>query len=225
MYPCLSFLISCLLLQAVLLPVSITLVIVPPLLTERSWQGHMYGKMASTPLVMICPLLQACLVEEQLFAGAHGEEEMYPTYMVILTSTLGIIVVNKVLLSTSPGSPQCCCFRNPDLSPPLVKVAEIGKMSIWGLWVCRACYAAKLAMLAVPEAYMVQPALLYALAVSAPVALYPINGAALSTTRHRVKIKPWQVSATGAVCVIPKPCFLSPCQPFLVDAARLMYSG
>lgn len=40
--------------------------------------------------------VQVALAEEHLYAGAHGEELMYPPYMVLATSGLGLAMASKV---------------------------------------------------------------------------------------------------------------------------------
>ena len=81
------------------------------------------------------------------------------------------------------------------------QISALGKLSMWGGWLSRCCYTAKLSMLAVPEAYMVFPTLLFALAASAPVALFShshshSSGGNTSALKRRARMKPWQVRAT-----------------------------
>ena len=165
----------CTLLVAILLPS----VFVPGLLISDA------NALSVTTLLGAQAFL-VCVAEEHLFAGAHGEQQMYPAYMVVLTSALGAAVASRA--------------------------AALGKLERWGAWVCKACYAAKLSMLAVPEAYMVKPAVLIALAVTAPLELYDggseqqephqdsrkggASMVAVAATRRRsrsaAKMKPWQ---------------------------------
>lgn len=67
-------------------------------------------------------------------------------------------------------------------------------------WVCHSAYLAKLSMLLVPEAYMVQPTMFFALAASAPAVLFPWEDA----RGRRIRLKGWQVCP-------PPP--LPPCLP------------
>lgn len=105
------------------------------------------------PYVSSLMVLQAALlayIEEKLFAGDHEEvtfnvHSMYPAFLVALTSSLGIAMTRKLI--------QC---------------RVIGKTTAY---VLQCAYAAKLAMLAVPEARLMLPALGLALAISPPLLL------------------------------------------------------
>jgi len=143
---------------------------VPGLVISNS-SHHLVSLLLSVQAAMVA------FVEEHLFAGPHGEEEMYPAYMVLATSLFGMTVAHRM--------------------------KSAGKLSSWGAWVCHSCYASKLSMLAVPEAYMVRPVLLFALAVSAPLVLYPDSTAGLIGAHHRrAKLKPWQGILHAAMVVL-----------------------
>ncbi|KAI8462462.1 MAG: hypothetical protein J3K34DRAFT_462917 [Monoraphidium minutum] len=114
-----------------------------------------------------------CILEEQLYSAAAlegpGAEPMYPAYLVVITSAAGALAASR--LAAARLAPR------------------------WAGWVVPALYAAKLCMLVVPEAHLVLPVGLLALAAAAPAALHePPQG------KRRCRIKPWQgLAHAGAI--------------------------
>lgn len=114
-----------------------------------------------------------CVLEEQLYSAAAlegpGAEPMYPAYLVLLTSAAGAAAAER--LAAARLAPR------------------------WAAWVVPALYAAKLAVLAVPEAHPVLPVGLLLLAAAAPAALHaPPPG------KRRARVAPW-VGLAHAVAI------------------------
>jgi hypothetical protein len=121
---------------------------VPGVLIPGLVHAGMKGPIVSSLMVVQAVLL--AYTEEKLFAGDHEEvtfnvHSMYPAFLVALTSSLGIAMTRK-----------------------LIRYRVIGKTTAY---VLQCAYAAKLAMLAVPEARLMLPALGLALAMSPPLLL------------------------------------------------------
>lgn len=122
---------------------------------------------AGRPAVGVLLFVQAelvCLLEEQLYSSSFlegpGAEQMYPAYLVVATSAAGALAAQR--LSAARLAPR------------------------WAAWVVPALYVAKLSMLVVPEAHLVLPVGLLALAASAPAALHaPPQG------KRRARVAPW----------------------------------
>lgn len=106
-----------------------------------------------------------CILEEQLYSAAAlegpGAEEMYPAYLVVATSAAGAAAANRL--------------------------ASAGLAPLWAGWVVPALYAAKLAMLVVPEAHLVLPIGLLVLSATAPLAAHPPPPG-----KRRPRLQPWQ---------------------------------
>jgi hypothetical protein len=106
-----------------------------------------------------------CILEEQLYSAAAlegpGAEQMYPAYLVVATSAAGAAAAER--LAAARLAPR------------------------WAAWVVPALYAAKLSMLIVPEAHVVLPAGLLALAAATPVAAH-----APPSAKRRPRIAPWR---------------------------------
>ncbi|KAK9824524.1 hypothetical protein WJX72_011089 [[Myrmecia] bisecta] len=98
--------------------------------------------------LLLCQAVVMAALEEHLYAGDHaeGSAEMYPAYLVVLTSGLGIAVARK-----------------------LRDAKRVGEVASWGL---QCIYGAKLAMLLLPEAKLALPVLGVVLAVTPPLLLY-----------------------------------------------------
>ncbi len=95
---------------------------------------------------------------------------MYPAYLVLLTSASGVLAARRL--------------------------SADGLLSPSSSWVLHALHAAKLCMVALPEASLVLPAALLALAASAPAFVYEAQpGASASAappSRRRLRLLPWQ---------------------------------
>ena len=120
------------------------------------------GPLVSMPMFAQAALL--CVLEEKLFAGDHEEvtynvHSMYPAFLVVLTSVLGMAMVLK-----------------------LQTAKVIGGVSSY---VLQSVYLAKLAMLALPEAKMLLPALGLVLAITPPLLLQQVRSS------HQRALPPW----------------------------------
>lgn len=71
---------------------------------------------------------------------------MYPGYLLILTSVMGIVACRRLVAH--------------------------GNITAFNSWLLHCLYGGKLAMLVLPEAYLLLPAVLLSLAVTAPYFLY-----------------------------------------------------
>jgi hypothetical protein len=140
----------------------------------------------------MCLAMQAsllCVLEEKLFAPSHDDlagEVMYPSWLVLATSAAGLAAAHWLRTA--------------------------GRVSHTAAWVLVSLYAAKLCMLVLPEADLVLPASLLALAASSPMFLYepehrPLPHGAFvppppqASRRHRTRLAPWQGLAHG-VCTL-----------------------
>lgn len=103
----------------------------------------------SPPAPLPCQASLLCVLEERLYAPSHSDyagEIMYPAYCVLMTSAAGIAAAR---------------WLHGD-----------GLLPAAGSWVLHSLYLAKLAMLALPEAYLVLPTALMILAALSPLFLY-----------------------------------------------------
>ncbi len=91
-----------------------------------------------------------------------GSEIMYPPYLVLATSLLGLAATQRLW----------ACDAMPQ----------------WAAWVVSAIYTAKLSMLLLPEAYLVLPTGLLLLTAASPMYLHK----APDTAGRRLRSKPWQ---------------------------------
>lgn len=119
-------------------------------------------------LVGVLMLVQAelvCVLEEQMYGAHHHEEPgsdiMYPAYLVIATSVAGVAACQAL--------------------------HAIWALPRWANWVVSALYIAKLAMLVVPEAYLVLPTALLLLTAGAPVYMYEAQQG-----KQRPRLRAWQ---------------------------------
>jgi len=149
--------------------------LVPALMVPGLVQAKASKLAISTLLMLQASLI--CVLEEKLYAPSHADfagEVMYPGYLVLATSAAGIAAARQLFAA--------------------------GHLSVPGAWVLHSLYAAKLVMLVLPEAYLVLPSILLALASSAPFFLYG-SGEQPHGGKRRVRLQPWQ-GILNALCVV-----------------------
>lgn len=132
-------------------------------------------------------MLQAsllCVLEERLYAPSNSDsasQVMYPAYCVLATSVAGLTAARRLMAD--------------------------GLLSPVGSWVLHSLYIAKISMLVLPEAYLVLPAVLLAMAALSPMFLYEPEVPQIGVTiRRRIRLAPWQgllhiISVLGAVAL------------------------
>lgn len=139
------------------------LALLPALFVPGMVVNRAYKSVIGALLLIQAELL--CILEEQMFAAHHhedpGSETMYPAYLVIATSIAGAAATYRLHLH--------------------------GYIPEWSAWVVSALLAAKLAMLVLPEAYLVLPTGVLLLAAVSPLFLYK-----QAAGKRRVRIAPWQ---------------------------------
>lgn len=128
--------------------------------------GAKHG-MVAVPMLMQAGLL--CFIEERLFAGDHAAltfniHPMFPPFLVLATSAAGLAMVRR-LQADKTISPVESYFL-------------------------QCAYAAKLAMLVVPEAKLMVPVLGVALAVTPPILVHGEESGL--APRRRGHLLPWQ---------------------------------
>jgi len=141
----------------------------------------------ATGALLVLQASLVCVCEEALFVGSQSDGpagSMYPGYLVLTTSALGLLAAHRL--------------------------ARRGHIGAAASWLLHCLYAAKAAMLLLPEAYLVVPLAVLLLAASAPRFLYLPHGpaaaasAALPARRRVVRLPPAQgvlhvVAVVGAV--------------------------
>lgn len=124
------------------------------------------SKVAISALLVLQAVL-VCSLEELLYVASQSdmdtEELMYPGYLVIATSALGILTARYI---SKPG----LSYIYPSTS-----------------WALTCMYGAKLAILVLPEAFLLLPTTLLLLAASAPLYMYTPD-----PNKRRIRLQPWQ---------------------------------
>lgn len=117
-----------------------------------------------TNAFLVTQALLLTFLEEHLYAGEveEGWVEAYPAYLVVLTSGLGVLLASR-----------------------LAEAKTVGRTTTWLL---QCMFAAKLAMLLLPEARLANPVLAYVLAASPPLLL-------ASNRPQQRRMAPWQGAA------------------------------
>jgi hypothetical protein len=143
--------------------------IIPGLLLEQA--GRQW-----VGVLMLAQAELLAVLEEQMYGAHHheepGSETMYPGYLVIATSIAGVSAAHALY--------------------------HLWSLPRWAAWAVATLHLAKLSMLVLPEAYLVLPTAVLALAAGAPLYMYE----APEPGRRRTRLQPWQGVAHALVTLV-----------------------